>query len=320
MSRSEFSAVVPDSILNRYRVVSHDAENDEILVGLGETSLGTPVWTNSRYYQSDLKIVVGNIAPHQFMGFSGGVKTAAIGLAGLKTIRYNHAFMTHPDARLGVYDRNPARQDVEEIGKKLGIHLALNAVLNQDKQIVYALSGDPQAVMVEGISLARRICQVEVPGKYDLMIASPGGHPKDINVYQSQKGIFHASQVTRPGGTMILTAACPEGSGSTHYEEWVTGKGSHADVLHDFQAGGFRMGPHKAFLIARDAKKLRLLFYSAMDKRTAKNLLLDPVDDFQTAVDQAIAALKPGDRVGIMPYASSTIPFVNQDHQEQPER
>ena len=77
--------------------------------------------------------MVGNIEPHQFVGFSGGVKTAAIGLAGAETINRNHALMTHPDSRLGEYETNPARQDVEEIGRKVGIHLALNAILNQQK-------------------------------------------------------------------------------------------------------------------------------------------------------------------------------------------
>ena len=108
---------------------------------------GTPIWSNKAYVGSDFKIVVGNIEPHQFVGFSGGVKSAAIGLAGVKTINHNHALMTHPDSQLGEYENNPALQDVEEIGKKMGIHLALNAILNQNKQIVHVLAGDPRAVM-----------------------------------------------------------------------------------------------------------------------------------------------------------------------------
>ena len=96
---------------------------------------------------ADFKIVVGNIEPHQFAGFSGGVKSAAIGLSALETINRNHSLMTHPNSQLGEYETNPARQDIEEIGQKIGVHLALNAVLNQDKQIVHALAGDPYLVV-----------------------------------------------------------------------------------------------------------------------------------------------------------------------------
>ena len=56
------------------------------------------------------------------MGFSGGVKTAAIGLAGRATIDANHAGLTHPHARTGEYSLNPLRQEIEEIGRKADVH------------------------------------------------------------------------------------------------------------------------------------------------------------------------------------------------------
>ncbi len=324
MAPGEFPSILPADILARYTVISHDAENTNLLLDLGATSRGTPVCSNRGYIQSDfkivignrtwmdadLRIVIGNIEPHQFAGFSGGVKTAAIGLSGLRTINHNHALMTHPDSQLGEYENNPARQDIEEIGQKIGVHLALNAILNQDKQIVHALAGDPRQVVRAGLELSRQACQVAVRQPYGLTISSPGGHPKDINVYQAQKGLAHAARVTRPGGTVILAAACPEGSGSSHYEEWMSGKLSYAEILECFNAEGFRIGPHKAYQIARDASRLRLLFCSEMEAALASALLLNPVRDLQTAIDLALADLQPGERVGILPHASSTIPYI----------
>ena len=38
------------------------------------------------------------------MGFSGGVKSASIGLAARETINQNHAMLTHPDARVAEYE------------------------------------------------------------------------------------------------------------------------------------------------------------------------------------------------------------------------
>ena len=308
MLSAEFPAILPIEILQRYRVISHDSEDVDELKYLGETAQGTPVWSNLGYVESDFKIVIGNIEPHQFAGFSGGVKSAAVGLAGLETINYNHALMTHPASQLGEYDTNPARQDIEEIGQKIDVHLALNAILNQDKQIVQVLAGDPVAVMRAAIPISRDICQVAVSEKYGLMISSPGGHPKDINIYQAQKGLAHAARVTRPGGTIILAAACPEGTGSSHYEDWALGKESYEDVIEQFKADGFRIGPHKAFQIARDAAQFRLMFCSEMDENLTRALLLNPVKDLQTAVNIALADLHCGDRVGVLPHAASTIP------------
>jgi nickel-dependent lactate racemase len=310
MRPDEFPSILPGKISVRSRVISHDSEDDDSLIYLGETTRGTPVWANKAYAQADLKIVVGTIEPHQFAGFSGGVKSAAVGLAGIETINSNHALMTHPDSQIGDYETNPARQDIEEIGQKIGVHFACNAILNQSKQIVHVLAGDPRTVMQAGIPLSRQVCQVGVPSKYSLMISSPGGHPKDINLYQSQKGLAHAALVTKPGGTIILAAACPEGTGSPHYEEWMSGKTSYEEIFGQFSAEGFRIGPHKAYQIARDASKVRFMFYSEMDIGFSKTLLLNPVADLQSALDTALADLEPGEHVGFLPHASSTIPYV----------
>lgn len=310
MAPDEYPEILPEDLLQRYRVISHNAEDKDHLTYIGKTSHGTPIWSNQSYVQSDIKIVIGNIEPHQFVGYSGGVKSAAIGLSGVETINRNHALMTHPASQLGEYETNPARQDVEEIGQSMGIHIALNAILNQDKEIVHVLAGDPVAVMQTGVPISRQICQVAVGHQYKLIISSPGGHPKDINVYQAQKALAHAARITRPGGVIILAAACPEGTGSPHYENWALGKSSYAEVLEQFRSEGFHIGPHKAYQIARDACNIRLLFCSEMDEDLARALLLNPVRDIQNAIDVALKDVQSGEHVGVMPHASSVIPYL----------
>jgi nickel-dependent lactate racemase len=164
--------------------------------------------------------------------------------------------------------------------------------------------------MQAGIPWARKILEVPVTDEYPLLISSPGGYPKDINVYQSQKAIAHAARITKPGGTIILTAACPEGSGSSHYEQWVMKHQTHAEVMEKFVGDGFHIGPHKAYLIARDATRYRLLSCTELGQNLAQNLLLNPIENLQSAIDLALKELKPGDRVGILAHATSTIPTI----------
>lgn len=310
MPEIEYDKILPKEIYTRYPIICHNARQQESLVYLGQTRRNTPVWINRAYAQADLKIVVGNIEPHQFQGFSGGYKSAAIGLAGLETINTNHAMMQHVDARLGEYKSNPARQDIEEMGKMIGVQFALNAILNEKKEIVEVLAGDPVSVMQAGIPLSRKICQVAVHAPFQLVIASPGGYPKDLNIYQSQKGLAHARMVTVDGGTIILAAECSEGSGSRGYEEWMRDKKSYTQILNAFAHEGFRTGPHKGFQIARDASQINLQWYSGLEPEFAERLLLNPVADFQNAISQAVQQLPPGARIGIMPRAASTIPYL----------
>jgi nickel-dependent lactate racemase len=313
MPPEEFESVLPAGILARYPVICHNAYDQANLAYMGDTQRGTPVWINRHFARAELRLVVGNLEPHQFMGFSGGVKSAVIGLGGAETINKNHALMSHPHAQLGRFADNPARQDVEEMGRQIGIHFALNAILNDHKQLVEAIAGEPAAVLQRGIPRVRELYQVQVPEPFDLMIVSPGGHPKDINIYQSQKGLAHAALVTRAGGTIILAAACPEGSGSATYEQWMKGKTSLQEVIDSFQQEGFRVGPHKAFQIARDAVRVRLLLLSEMPDAFVRQMLLTPVGSLEAALAQACAGLTAEARIGIMPLANATIPMLGDD-------
>jgi lactate racemase len=309
MPPSEFSRVLPQELIDRYPVVSHDADSPD-LVYLGLTTAGTPVLVNRLWMQADARIVIGNIEPHHFMGFSGGVKTAAIGLGGRSTINQNHAMLSHPLARTGRYEDNPMRQDVEEIGRLIGVHFAINAILNTDKKIVKVLVGNPVDVMQKGIQLARQLCQVNINHTYDLVIASPGGSPKDINLYQSQKALTHAAMLARDHGVVILLAACAEGIGSTGYEQFMEGLTTFDQVFQKFKRQGFKVGPHKAFQIARDASRVQVLLVSQMDPDLVRRLLLTPFDDLKSAIEYAENFLPENATTAIMPIAVITIPVL----------
>jgi nickel-dependent lactate racemase len=108
------------------------------------------------------------------MGFAGGVKTAAIGLAGGETIKRNHKMMIDPRSQMGRYTDNPTRQDIEEIGRMMGIQFALNVILNREKQITQVFAGDPVAVMKAGIPQIVKMNEIEVAAPFDVMIVSPG--------------------------------------------------------------------------------------------------------------------------------------------------
>jgi nickel-dependent lactate racemase len=314
MPTDEFQRILPSDICKAYHVISHDCDDPSNLVSLGATSRGTVVWANRNFMDADLRIVVGNIEPHHFAGFSGGYKTAAIGLAGRQTINQNHAMLIDPQARIASFEHNPLRQDIEEIGDLFGVHFALNAILNGDKKIVRAVSGSPRAVAKAGIPLSQDICQVKVSGgKYDLVLASVGGAPKDINLYQSQKALTHASLFTRDGGTIILVAECPEGSGSRLYEEFMEGVETPQAVFEKFRTLGFRVGPHKAFQIARDAARVQIILVSEMPAEKVSRLLITPAATLSAALDLAAARLSPRGllqdlRIAVLPRATNTIP------------
>ncbi|MCA1591032.1 MAG: hypothetical protein LC734_11760, partial [Acidobacteria bacterium] len=67
---------------------------------------------------------------------------------------------------------------------------------------------------------------IRIPEKRDLVIASCGGYPYDINLIQAHKTLEAASKACNDGGTIIMLAECPDGIGRSDYLDWFAGKNS----------------------------------------------------------------------------------------------
>lgn len=308
MTGEDLGLILDSETLAKYPIFAHDCDLSP-MVQLGNTRNGTPISVNKDYYDCDLKFAVGNIEPHHFMGFSGGVKTAAIGLASRKTINANHAMLTNDLARSGLYSVNPMRQDIEEIGQIMGIQYALGTILNEDKHVLRAFFGEPKAVMQTAIPTIRKVFTIPVQKPYDLVIASPGGYPKDINLYQAQKGLTHAARITRDDGIVLLLAGCEEGSGSPSYETYITQVASHQEVLDQFNNGFFKVGPHKAYQIAKDALRVTVILISEIPPETVREWKLTPSqpDKVEALLEWLGNQLPTETRVAVLPAATRTM-------------
>ena len=315
MTAEELPLVLGNEIPNTYPVHIHDCDQKDNLCEIGITSRGTPVYVNRQFYESNIKIVVGDIELHHFAGFSGGVKSAAIGMSGRSTINHNHKLLLDPKSALGEYEQNPLRQDIEEIGQLMEVQFALNAVIDEHKHLISVFFGDPKTVMREGIRIVRKLSQIEIEQPYDLVIASAGGYPKDINLYQAQKAMTHASLFCKPGGLIVLAAECREGAGSEGFLNFMNNVNDLADIFTEFAAREFSVGPHKAFQIARILERNPVYLHASVNPEMTSRLFLTPIDLFSNNFNDLIQSHVPPDgRIAILPYATACIPsFIGEN-------
>lgn len=149
-----------------------------------------------------------------------------------------------------------------------------------------------------------------IPKEADLVIASCGGYPKDINVYQMQKTMDNAACAVREGGVVILLAECEEGSGSKVLEETFKRLKTPCAIKAELEKD-FRIGANKAFAVTRPISKARFILVTALDKTLAKDMLFTAAVD---TVEEALALAKQyvGETPSIilMPEGSLTVPRV----------
>jgi nickel-dependent lactate racemase len=309
MRKDENLLILPESIANSYEIFPHNCDDTSNLVYKGVTSRGTPVFVNTLFDKATLKIVVGDIEPHHFAGFSGGAKSASIGLCGRQTITRNHTLLLDERSCVGNYETNPLRQDIEEIGQMIGVDLALNAVIDEAREIKRVFCGPPLEVMQAGIACLRDWVMVPILHKYDLVIASAGGYPKDINFYQAQKALTNASMFCKDGGMVFLVAECVEGVGSERYQQFMQGVPSHEAAVQKFVSQGFAVGPHKAYQVGKIAERVRFKLLSKIDPDLLRELLIEPIEDINLEI-KAFLETHPGASVAVLPHATVTIPEV----------
>lgn len=305
MSEEEMKKAVGEEVFERYECINHDIDN---CVYIGETSRGTPVEVFRPVIESDLIIATGNLELHWFVGYSGGYKALLPGVCSKRTIEKNHSLMLSENAIAGNIN-SPVRLDIEEAGAMTNVRFIVNVVLNSKKQIVKAVAGHPIAAHREGVKYIDAMYKVPIAKKYDVVIASCGGFPKDINLYQAQKGLDNASHAVKDDGTIVLVAECREGFGERTFEEWMR-KAKSPDEPLQWIRSNFVLGGHKAVGFCRVLKKADIFLCSSMDENVVREIFMTPFIDPQRAIDAALEKHGKSASVLLMPYANSTLAML----------
>jgi len=305
-TEEEKKYLVGDEIYEKVRCVDSDASD---CVHLGTTSCGTPVDVFSVVAKADRRICLGNIEYHYFAGYSGGVKAIMPGVSTREAIQENHSNMVKDAACAGALDDNPVRLDIEEVVNFVPVDFIVNVVLDESKKIIKAVAGHHKLAHREGCKFLDSLYKVEIPEKADIVVATPGGYPKDINLYQAQKALDNAKHAVRDGGVIILVASCSEGLGEKVFERWMLNAESPDSLISDIQSN-FELGGHKAAAIALVLKKARIFLVSDLDDEFVKGLFMEPFKDVDSALEEAFKILGADAKVILMPYGGSTLPVV----------
>ena len=149
---------------------------------------------------------------------------------------------------------------------------------------------------------------VNIDKKADIVIVSPGGFPKDINLYQSQKGLDNSKHAVREGGIIILVASAKEKFGEKTFEEWMLNK-TPDEMIKEIKEN-FKLGGHKAAAIAMIFKKAKIYLVSDLEEELVRKINFEPFKTLQNAVDKAIKVLGADSKILLMPVAGSTLPYA----------
>ena len=185
----------------------------------------------------------------------------------------------------------------------------LNVVLNEKKEFLKAFGGDYIQAHLTACEFVDQVYGVPISRPADIVIATCGGYPKDINVYQLQKTMDNAWVAVREGGVVIILGECEEGVGSDQYLQWME-EYKTPEKIEEKTRCEFIVGGHKAYAVTRLMKKAQFILVSGLNPDLARTLLFHPARDMADALKIAFSKPGPNPQILLMPQGSLTVPIL----------
>ena len=310
--------LVTDGVYDRVRVVNHDCMADD-LVYLGETSFRTPVWVNRIAAEADLVVCLGACTQHVMAGYGGGRKSIVPGVAGMQTICRNHAYSLDPEKlrsnpRIGngVLQNNPLNEDMCEAAGMMKALFMVNLVMNAQMKLSSIFSGHYLTSWLRACREVDRIYRVDVPERADVVIASCGGYPKDMSLYQGTKTIDNVESGLKPGGTLILLIEARDGGGHPEYFDWI--RDLTAGTIEERLRTRFTVPGYIFFLNCEQAQRYRVMLLTGIEPEIVKPMGLEAYSDMDELLRSANLA---GKSIYVIPNGSTVVPHVAGEGDEK---
>lgn len=315
-SAEEQVNVYGEEAVRRVAIYQNDAFNAEEFVYQGTTSRGVKAYQNKRVVSADKVILTGGIVYHLMAGFGAGRKSVMPGISGYETIQGNHAFCLNKVVGQGLnpecYNGNTQSdmaQDMMEMADMLQPAFLLNVVMNAEGKVARFVGGHYEKAWREGCQIVEDIFGVPVVEKADLVIASSGGYPKDINLYQATKSTENAVMACKEGGVIIALLECRNIGEPPDFSDWFQYKSLYEREM--VLRKGFTVPGFIALKMGFSAKRMTHIIVSLPKNREfIENAGLVFAASFEEALTLAEEKLGKDYKVTVMPHAANTMPVI----------
>jgi len=310
-SRQELISKFGEEIVENEKIVIHDSTRDEDMVYLGKLPSGGDLLINKTAAQADLLCSEGFIEPHFFAGYSGGRKSVLPGVASRKTVLANHCseFIDSAFARTGILDNNPIHKDMLWAAKKARLQFICNVIINAEKKVVYAVSGDVEKAHQAGTDFLSDYCMTDGVNA-DIVITTNGGYPLDQNIYQSVKGLTAAEASVRTGGVIIMLASCSDGHGGQSFYDTFHRGLSLEEMYAEFMSRSAEetiADQWESQILTRILMKATVIFVSDQPEEMIRNFRMIPAASLEEALQKAREIAGPQASIAAIPDGVSVM-------------
>ena len=278
-------------IVEKEKIYIHDCDERDMLVSIGTLPSGGECVINKLANEADLLVSEGFIEPHFFAGFSGGRKSVLPGVCARETVLANHCseFIDNEKCRTGILEGNPMHNDMVWAAKTSRLAYIVNVILNDKKEVIYAVAGDVEAAHKHGTDFLTQHCGANaIPA--DVVITTNGGYPLDQNVYQAVKGMTAAEATVKKGGIIIMLAKSNDGIGGDHFYRQLCSESDINKTMALFLSRGRGEtvpDQWQTQVLLRVLMHARVVYISEMDDEKIRQMHMTPAHSIEEGLEIA---------------------------------
>ena len=200
----DLEARVGREVTEAYRIVQHNAWQDDLVPFTLPGDDGRIVRINPAVALADVKIGISSILPHPMAGYGGGPKIIMPGVADFEFVRSHHMIYTiDPRSRAGRTGGNPFHEGCMEVAHRVGLDFSLNCIYSQAGDVVRIIGGSLDGAFAAAVDACVGTLGVRIEEKVDITITSTYPH---THAHQFVKGLSAPDAVTKETGAILLMA------------------------------------------------------------------------------------------------------------------
>lgn len=197
---------------------------------------------------------------------------------------------------------------MNEAGEFVDVAFGINIVVNSSSKHSALICGDFHEAWLSSCKYVDDAYGLPIKKEADIVIASCGGYPKDINLYQSTKTLFNATRAVKKGGTLIMLAECSEGSGAPDFFKWV--EPLKKGVLDEELRSNFTIGGYVFYAACENIEKSNVMMLSSMDPEMVKDMKITASNNIEDLLDKVDFE---GKDVYVIPYGGNVVPLLEEN-------
>jgi nickel-dependent lactate racemase len=195
-------------------------------------------------------------------------------------------------------------EECERIAAEVAPSFLINTVTDERGRAVRVYAGDWRAAHRKGCLEYARAHSLKIDAKREVVIASCGGAPYDINLIQAHKTLDMAAQACTAGGTIVLVAECADGLGRDDFLKWFEEADSRA--LEARLRELYEVNGQTAWSLMVKAENFRVHLVSKLNDEDVRRMRMIPA----RTIDEAMAQVEARAKGYIMPRGATLLPVM----------